>query len=163
MKKSNAWTMPELIVAMIIMILISSLLAQVFKPDDKKARMFMYAIIKNLTTANAGVIQKYGSMEETNADPATTTDWYCVHVLDLFSTTGANNCTQKTASDNTGDTNFTLANGVEVKGLNNPWITPSGTNASGDAISAAYAIKNIVVDIDGLEVATIELGLINSR
>ncbi len=141
--KKTAWTMAELTIAMIVIIVISAISLTVFKPNMQKAAIYMYAIIKNLEKANNAISEKYGEFYPNDAksrddNNAVADDWYCVNLADMLSLTQVANC-KKSATN--GDVNFRFANGITIQGVASSWKRPYPTSS--------YYIKNIVVDIDG--------------
>ena len=137
MKKINGWTMAELVIAIIILIIVSALSVSVFKPDTNKARIFMYAAMKNLSKGNTAIIEKHNSIAPDNMD-AGTKDWYCLNLADKFALSNEPNCAKAAAPK---EVNFRFSNGMTLQGVASAWYTPYS--------GAGYSFKNIVVDIDG--------------
>ena len=133
MKIKPAWSLAELVLALVIIAVISISMIASFKPQNNQTRIFVYSTIRNLTKGNIALIDKYADI--INDSDAT---WYCKNLLDMFSLTGSANCA------NNSSPNATFANGVQVKGLHGAWVDPT----SGD-FRAMYKYKEIVIDIDG--------------
>lgn len=131
----NGWTLAELMFAIIIILIITGLLIHIFKPNTQKARIFMYAMIKNINKGNSAVMEKYSSIA---LDDENDEDWYCVHFADMFTLKSVPKCDKTLANK---DVNLEFPNGVTIQGLANDWLVPYD--------GAEYSMKNIVVDIDG--------------
>ena len=134
--KKYAWTLMEMVIAITILILLSGLCVNLFKPNVQKARFYMYAAVKNLTKGNITIIEKYDSLSAKTV--VGTDDWYCINLADAFSIESAPDCST-TASDDTPNIQF--PNKTTVYGLAKEWKAPySGAN---------FKYKNIMIDIDG--------------
>ena len=70
MKKHNAFSLAEIAIAMIIIMIISSFAVGFFKPNAQKARLFTYAAIMNLQKGNSAVMGKYQSLLADSINPA---------------------------------------------------------------------------------------------
>ncbi len=142
--KKSAWTLVELVLAMMVIILISGFLISVVKPNTQKAKIYVYATMKNLTKGNIAVIEKYENTETetpkdlTYQDPNSDNDTYCLEMADVFSLSGSPNCSKNASIS---DVNLTFPNGVTVQGLASPWKRPYATSP--------FYFKNIIIDIDG--------------
>ena len=63
MKKYSAFTLAEITVAMIIVMIISAFGVSYFKPNSQKARLFLYGAIMNLQKGNTAISSKYTFLE----------------------------------------------------------------------------------------------------
>ncbi len=151
MKKNKAWTLAELTICITVLFILAGVGISVIKPGtNTKTRLFVYAIMKNLSAANSSLIQfyddTYAITEKDAAGTACLPEAYCSRVTDLFTVTGTINCAAKLSGTTcvsdvaTTTANMVLPNGVEVYGLANDWKNDS-TNT--------YKVKDIKVDIDG--------------
>lgn len=138
MKKYQAWTLVEMVIAIIIITILSLVCLSNFKPNIQKTKVYIYAVMKNITSANMVIAEKYDdSLDDETYEGDN--DWYCIHLADTFNLTTPVKC-EKTLGKDT--INMRLPNGVEIKGLTNEWL---------EAPSSEYYIKNILVDIDGFD------------
>lgn len=140
--KKIAWTLAEMMIALLIVTLLSGICVNLFKPNTQKAKLFVYSAIRNLTMANISVIEKYGSL---TYSPTTTlngneVDWLCAQLSDALSLDEEPNCSISASID---DVNFVFTNGITVHGLTNEWKLPFE--------NAPFFYKNILVDVDGPE------------
>lgn len=137
MKK--AWTLAELTVAIIMIVMISALALFIFKPDTQKSRIFAYAMLKNMNKANSAIMEKFGDValadEEGSLD-----DWYCIHFSDMVSVDSQIKCDKTLTKD---IVNMKFSNGITLQGMANEWKTPYD--------KAPYQLKNIAIDINGEE------------
>ena len=158
MKK--AWTMAELAVAMVIVIILSyASLTSIKLTSNNQGKILMYATIKNLMYANGSISDKYGEFypeSQYKADVAAGSfsgNWYCNEMKEMLSTTNTPDC-------NSASTTFNLPNGVKVYGLAGNWqypytyknsnTTACSTGASGFCSAAAdFYYRNIMVDVNG--------------
>ncbi len=139
MNLKKAWTMAEMMVAFIIIIIVSVIGMTTIKPNQNKAKIYVYATIKNFGRANAYLIEKYGELVSDDMTVGANLDPYCIYVADVFSIEGKPNCSTLAADKDA--VNITMANGVTVQGLASSWISPFD--------KADFYFKNIVIDIDG--------------
>ncbi len=144
--KLKAWTMAELTIAVMVIIILSAISMSVTKNNNiNKARIFMYAALRNLNLGNVAITEAnesvfYPSTAATaDEDTAVTDDWYCLHLVDNFTLKGSPNCKKKYSSDNDATVNFTFTNGVTFQGFASKW-----KNAY-----SGLDYKNAVIDIDG--------------
>lgn len=137
MKKNSAWTLMEMIVAIAIISILSGFMLSTINIDVSKAKLFMYASIKNLENATAIINDQF----ETFHDQANTgsNDWLCMKLADIFTIEDTINCTATTSGS--ANVNFVLPTGVSFQGLANAWLLPY--------TGALYYYKDIVVDING--------------
>lgn len=143
MKKINAWTMVELVIALTILILLSTICITVYKPNIQKSKIIAYATMKNLTQGNIAIMEANENelVKDNKVDGSDIYDWHCFHLADVFSLEGNSDCKVDGEKKKNMKVNLTLPNGVTVQGLTNDWLEPfSGSD---------YKIKNIVIDIDG--------------
>ncbi len=142
MKKKSGWTLAELVIALIFIIVISVIGINVFNPNVQKSKIFIYAFLKNLTAANSAIITNKGDVIGTMEPDLIDYDWYCLQLADTL-TTSEFNCEYE-ADDtlNAKKVNITLPNGITIQGLTNPWRKPNCTGCE-------FQFKNIMVDLDG--------------
>lgn len=149
--KKYAWTMAELTVIIIIMLILTKAAMSITKSINvNKSRIFAYSAVRNLTMGNIYVRQKNKMKPEQVIaacnDSTMTNDWYCMHLADTYSLKSDTNCA-KTATANT--VNFTLANGISVMGAASAWKT---------AYTNLY-YKDILVDTDGTSKGVNKIGV----
>ena len=144
--KSKAWTMAELTIAVMVIIILSAISMSVTKNINiNKAKIFMYAVLRNLNLGNVAVTEAnesvfYPSTAATSdEDTSVTNDWYCLHLVDNFTLKGSPDCTKKYSNDKDATINFTFTNGVTFQGFATKW-----KNAY-----SGLDYKNVVVDVDG--------------
>ncbi len=149
MKKISAWTMVEVIIALSLILLLSGMCLTVYKPNVQKARIFVYAALKNLTRGNLAILQKDEDIDElpmgrakniannTNTDK----DAYCIALADVFALKSLPDCKVDSEVYANTKVNITFPNESTVQGLTNNWITPYP--------ESEFKFKNIVLDIDG--------------
>lgn len=138
--KNKAWTLMELVICIFIIILISSFLIKNFKPAPQKARIFLYAAMKNLSQANALVIDKKSSlMSDPSENVVDDNDAYCLALADNMTLEKTPDCNKTNHADY--KVNLVFPNGLSIMGLTSDWIVPYP--------DADYAYKNILVDVDG--------------
>lgn len=142
MKKKSGWTLAELVIALIFIIVISVIGISIFNPKVEKSKIFIYAFLKNLTAANSAIITNKGDVVGNFEPDMANYDWYCMQLADTF-TTSEFDCEYETDDTlNAKKVNITLPNGITIQGLTNPWRKPTCTGCD-------YSFKNILVDIDG--------------
>lgn len=140
--KKFAWTLAELTIVIIVLMILSKATVSVIKSVNvNKSKIFLYSAMRNLTMANVAIKEKYENFYPTeavdsDANDAISYDWYCYNLVSNLSLNGSANCT-KNFSYNAP--NFTLANGIAVYGVSSLW-----GNIYGDLYS-----KIIMIDIDG--------------
>ena len=59
MKNKRAFTLTEIVVAMIIVMIISAIIVPNFKPKIQKLRFYAYATIMNIQKGNSAVMERY--------------------------------------------------------------------------------------------------------
>lgn len=133
--KKNAWTLLELTVIMIVILVLTAASMSVMKTINvNKMRIYTYSAIRNLTMGSIAIKDKYGEMYPDEAktsdnNAAVANDWYCMNLVDSLMTDGAINCI-KNIIDGTPISsptpNFKLANGIYVYGASNSWRTAYG-------------------------------------
>ncbi len=148
MKKFNGWTFAEMVIAITIIIIISGIGINVFKPNVQETRIYTYAAVKNLLIGANSVYSKYSSLDNSKGNTNDTNDeWFCIQMGDLYTLKVPYDCkiTNK-ENDKTNDTkvNMMFTNGMTIQGLTNKWIGPEGVD---------YQFKNIVIDINGQKAA----------
>ena len=75
MNKKPAWTLAELVIALLFIITISVIGISVFNPNVQKSKIYIYAFLKNLTAANSAIITNKGDIIGNNAEMYDY-DWY---------------------------------------------------------------------------------------
>ena len=136
--KKNAWTLIEMVVAIIIILMLSGLVVNMFKPEAQKAKFYLYATVRNITKGNITIMEKDKSLHK--EDLVGTNDWFCVHFADAFNLENAPNCTRGSSSPDMNP-NIQFPNGVLIYGLASAWEVPYD--------NAQFEYKNIMVDING--------------
>ena len=159
----KAWTMAELAVAMVIVIILSyASLTSIKTTSNNQGKILMYATIKNLLYANGSISDKYGEFYPeaeskkdiknfVNSGTAFPGTWYCNEMKEMLSTTNTPDCSNAA-------TTFNLPNGVKVYGLAGNWQypytykNPNAVACSADrqcnALPDIY-YRNIMVDVNG--------------
>ena len=139
--KKCAWTIAEMIIAMTVMIILSGICVNMFKPNSQKAKFYMYSAVTNITKANIAVIEKNNGLitDRVSKEDGTAEDSYCNSVADFLSLQSIPNCSTSAAET---DINIQFPNKIAFYGMASDWITPEG---------ATYKYKNIMIDIDGEE------------
>lgn len=153
MKKIKAWTITELVVAMVFIAVISGFMLTIVKPQDQSSKIYTYAAIQNLTKGIITVADEYDKdSSPTNGyifyqNPSdSTNNTFCLQMADAFSLKQPANCL---LSASVGTANLVLANGIEVFGL------ASETKFKDTEIE----YKDIAVDIDGKGKGINKLGI----
>lgn len=148
MKKTSAWTMVEIVIALSLVLLLSGMCLTVYKPNVQKSRIFVYAAVKNLTQGNLAILQKTdeeelptGKAKNIATGAATDQDAYCIALADVFALKTIPDCKVEGSTTNNTKVNITFPTGTTVQGLINDWKTPYS--------DADFSFKNIIVDIDG--------------
>lgn len=136
--KKTAWTMTEMVIAIVVLAMLSGICASLFKPNIQKARMFIYSAMRDINGANEGILEKYGTLNQQDLSEDSTDDYYCVHVADLLNLSTAANCAKNAAAD---AVNIRYSNGVTIQGLASAWQNPYP--------DSPFQFKNFVVDING--------------
>lgn len=146
--KLKAWTMAELSVALVIIIVLAYASINVMKTNTlNSAKIFTYAMMKNFAYANGAISDKYGEFYPDDASEASG-DWYCNSISDMFNLTNTPNCSSTNAQ-------FVFPNGVTVDGLAQAWSIPykykSDTCLDNELCKEApdFLYKNILLDTNG--------------
>lgn len=156
--KKRAWTMAEMTVAMIIVIVLSyASITSIKTTSNNQGKILMYATVKNLLYANGAISDQYGEFYpeseskndiKNNSFPGT---WYCNRLKDMLTTTNDPNCGSASAT-------FNFPNGVKVYGLAGNWQYPytyrnsdsiACTSNSFCSATADFYYRNIMVDVNG--------------
>ena len=75
--KIKAWTMAELAVSMLIVIVLSYASITVMKTNDNnQAKIFTYAMMKNLSYGHGSISDTHGEFYPEDANESSG-DWYC--------------------------------------------------------------------------------------
>ena len=139
MKKKYAWTLAEMVIAITVLIVLAGIASTVMKASVQKAKFFVYATFRNIEQANVYLMEKNDDeLEQPNKNGK---DWYCSNLADIFSLKGDANCKAPASGNDTTTVNMTLANGVALYGLANPWRVAYD--------NADFKIKDILMDING--------------
>ncbi|MBQ8635455.1 hypothetical protein IJX73_03790 [bacterium] len=146
--KIKAWTMAELAVSMLILIVLSYASITVTKVNgNNQAKIFTYAMMKNLSYGHGSISDKYGEFYPEDADE-TSGDWYCKNLADIFALSNTPSCATTTAV-------FKFANGVKIEGLSRAWVAPY-TYKADSCIDEKHCkeepdfwYKNILLDVNG--------------
>ena len=141
MKKKSGWTLAELVIALMFIIVISVIGISVYNPSVQKNKIFIYAFLKNLSAANSAIMTNKGDIINPSYD-ATGYDWYCMQLADTLTTVEYDCEFEADDTLNAKKVNITLPNKITIQGLTNPWRQPVCQGCE-------YKFKNIVVDIDG--------------
>ena len=138
--KNKGWTLAEMMVAMVILIILCAASMSIVKGINvNKAKIFLYATMKNFGMAHGGLLEKFGSFSPTEDTTNTTeTDWYCINMADFYTLKSNPKCNKTEVLSNA---NIQLPNNTSVYGLSQEWDTPW--------VDAPYSYKEIMVDIDG--------------
>ena len=138
--KKNAWTLAEMMIAMVILIILCSASMTIMKGiNTNKARIYLYSAMKSFGQAHGVILERYGSFSPAeDTDSATNIDWYCINAADVYSL-ARNPVCNTTTSANTP--NLYLPNGIALYGLSSSWT-------KGWSDDAPFEYKNIMVDIN---------------
>ncbi len=159
-KRYNAWTMAELVVAMLVLAILMTLSIQAIKPKKIKTLPFAYAAVKNLNDAAKYVL---GDKNVKNlpdgpiSTPAANSNETCVGMAEAMSLLDDYNCvkTYNSAPANgrgkKGSPNFQTANLISYSGLQKDFTSTYRGTASnaGKCATVAVGMKDIMIDIDG--------------
>lgn len=144
--KLKAWTMAELTIAVIVIIILSAISMSVTKNNNiNKARIFVYAALRNLNLGNVAILEANdynlypGTAKDSDDSASVTDDWYCLHLVDNFTLKGSPDCTKKYSNSKDATVNFTFTNGVTFQGFGTKW----------EEAYEGLDYKNVVIDIDG--------------
>jgi len=137
MRLKSAWTLMEMIIAIAIITILSGIMLSTVNVDVSKAKLFMYATVKNLENATAIINKDFETFHDQSNIGGK--DWLCTKLADIFTIEDTVNCTA--TATGSANVNFVLPTGVSFQGLANAWQIPY-TNA-------LYQYKDIVIDING--------------
>ena len=147
----NAFTMAELTICIIVMIMLAVVGMSNMKPNDNKIKLFVYATMENIASAVSTISNNY---DLSASDTLATYDWMCTHLADYFSLKTSANCS-KSAGYNV---NYDFINNVTLHGLSVaqgssvPWVNEARNYSNGTKIvgtQITYKYKDFVIDIDG--------------
>ena len=142
MNKKSGWTLAELVIALIFIIVISVIGITIYRPDVQKSKIFIYAFLRNLGAANSAIVTNKGDVIGSLDAGLEDYDWYCLQLADTLSVSEFDCEINTDEVTNAKKVNITLPNGVIIQGLTNPWKTPV-------CVGCDFKFKNILVDIDG--------------
>lgn len=158
----KAWTMAEVVMAMVVLAILASLSIQVIKPVRMKAKPYAYASILNLNKAAKSVM--YDNATDKLSDeiidmPVADSNKTCVGLAEAFSLVGDYTCVTTvethpaSGEGNTGVPNFQTSNMITYSGLEKDF-TVTYRGAAIDAQKCATAevgMKDVMIDINGDE------------
>ena len=179
MNKKYAWTLAELMMALIFIMVIAGFLISNFKPSQQNAKIKAYAGIRNIEKGIVSVGDYYTKAAATKArehndsnNNVITTgavkrtifyknaaiesagnDTFCMILADAFSLKEAPNCSNKNIDLATP--NFVFPNGMEIYGLSSEPFTFFTKANIGESFQddtnfeSVAAYKNIMIDVDG--------------
>lgn len=133
--KNKAWTLTELVVALVVVTVLSILAVSTIKPTTQNSKTFIYASIRNLQRGNSWISENYGYF---NGADVSGNDWYCFQIANIFNVKEFN-CAITALGSTT--VNIEFDNKTTIQGLASPWVSPYE--------NSPYQFKNIVIDIDG--------------
>ena len=157
MNKKFAWTITELVVAMIFIMTIAGFMISNFKPNQQKAKINAFAAMRNIQKGviSVGDVKEKEQMTqwsggrkdiftEVDTFKNANKDTFCMLMADAFTIKSGTtvNCAKNTAIDTA---NITFPNGLEVYGLASAVVDLGKSTTE----SKLYSYKNILVDIDG--------------
>lgn len=158
----KAWTMAEVVMAMVVLAILASLTIQTIKPMRVKTKPYAYASILNLNKGTKIVLQENSTdrlSDEVVDVPTTGSNKTCVDLAESFSLVGDYTCVTTAATHpasgkgNTGSPNFQTSNMITYSGLEKIF-TQTYRGAAADSSLCATAqvgIKDIMIDINGDE------------
>lgn len=140
----KAWTMAEMTVAIMVIIVLSAATMTITKNLAlNKYRILAYSALKTIASANNSITESeetqrtfYPEVASSHDAGSNANDWYCLNVANALSLKGDPNCTKNLNQDTA---NFGFSNGITFYGLSIAWV-----NAYGDLY-----YKDIMVDLDG--------------
>ena len=159
-KNKNAWTMAELVVAILVLAILVVLSVQTIKPKMLKATPYIYAAVKNL-----GDAAKYVLADSSNSRlpdgpvdiPVADSNETCVGMAEAMSLIGDYNCVRTfnaapaSGEGATGNPNFQAANLISYSGLQKDFTSTFRGSASSASpcMTVAAGMKDVMIDIDG--------------
>ncbi len=152
----KAWTMAELAVSMVVLIVLSYISVSAMKTNtNHQAKIFLYATMKNLAYANGRISDERGEFYPEDANESSG-DWYCKNLVDTFTLKNSPNCSSES-------TYFQFANGVTIDGLARAWSAPykykSSSCVSNCVETPDFWYKNIMIDTNGRSKAPNKIGV----
>lgn len=159
-KKFNAWTMAELVVAMLVLAILMVLSIQAIRPKKMKTLPFAYAAVKNLNDAAKYVLNEKSATNLPDGPidyPVADCNETCVSMAEAMSLIGDYNCVKtmnsKPASGkgNDGNPNFTAANLISYSGLEKDFSSTfrGAATETEQCATIETAVKDVMIDIDG--------------
>lgn len=156
----KAWTMAEVVMAMVILGILAALTIQTIKLYRVKAKPYAYASILNLN--KAANIALFESEEDTLSDeaidvPVAGSNKSCVAIAESFSLLGDYTCEKNLETypadgeGETGRANFQTSNMISYSGLEKDFeLTYRGAaSTAAKCDTAEVGIKDIMIDING--------------
>ena len=144
--KFKAWTLAEMTIGLAIVMLLTYATMTITKStNNNKAKLYVYGAVKNLAMGNGSISDKHGEFYPERPN-ASTGDWYCNEIADVFALATPVNCSSKT-------TIFKFGNGLTIEGLAKDWTAPysykSDTCTTTHCNSTPdFWYKNIMIDIN---------------
>ncbi len=136
--KKNAWTMAEMVISITVILILTGLVVNIYKPDVQKAKFYMYATVRNIMKGNISIMDKNFSLNQ--EDKIGNNDWYCAQLSDAFNLESSPNCLRAASADTV---NIQFPNGVALYGVASEWKFPYE--------GAKFQYKNIMIDINGAD------------
>ncbi len=142
--KKNAFTLAELTVCIVMMMILAIFAVTNIKPNENKIRLFVYGAMDNISAVVSTLVseESSGLTSGNFVTSSGTYDWLCTKVGDYFTLKSEANCNTSASST---DVNFTFTNNVTVQGFAAPWTEDSRKAPDG----TKYKYKEFVIDIDG--------------
>ena len=159
-KNENAWTMAELVVALMILSILMVLSIQTIKPRILSATPYIYAAVKNLTDAAKYVLvdKNTNKLPDGPVDiPVADSNETCVIMAEALSLISDYNCVRSfnaapaESEGAVGSPNFQTANLISYSGLQKDF-TPTFRGAASSiapCMTTAVGMKDIMIDING--------------
>ncbi len=144
--RKNAFTMAELTICIVLMMILAIFAVTNIKPNDNKIRLFVYSGMENISSVVSTLVSDNLDLDKADTNIVSGSnayDWLCAHVADYFSLKNSANC--KVTSADATTVNLTFTNGITIQGLASPWKTDSKK----DDNNTPYKYKEFVIDIDG--------------
>lgn len=156
----NAWTMAELVVAMLVLSILMTLSIQNIKPKKIRVLPFAYASVKNLNDAARFVLSDNlvkNLPDDLISSPEANSNKTCVQMAEALSLIGNYTCVKTIATapangrGKTGKPNFQTSNMISYSGLEKDFTSTYRGTASnvGQCATVAVGMKDIMIDIDG--------------
>lgn len=144
--KKSAWTLAELAIAIIIMLLLCAASMSISKNISiNRSKVYLYAALRNLTMGNIAITEMpvnggyFYPGNASNHDASATTDWYCLYLADSFSLAVNPECEKTTDTTGLATVNLRFPNGITFQGIASEWKT----------MYDGLFYKDFIVDADG--------------